>query len=101
MHHEAITCQVEHKELKKEWIVTVVYGMNKIEERERGLFWTYLKEVKNIIGEIPWVALRAINAIQNGNEKIWSTKYDFNSMLEFNQCIEEIDVQEHPNRGFF
>lgn len=57
-----------------------------------------MKQVKNHINGAHWIVLVDFNAIGSSNEKLGSEKVDKTAVTEFNQLIEDLDLEEYGQR---
>ncbi|KAL3534633.1 hypothetical protein ACH5RR_003094 [Cinchona calisaya] len=97
VHQQAITCCIENGS-DMHFIVTVVCGKNKPEERHA--LWSHLVYLKSLITS-PWLILGDFNSIRTVNERLGSSDFDFRAMEEFHQCIHQLDVEEFSGRVFY
>lgn len=96
-HDEATSCIVDDG--NKISVITVVYGRNKAEGRKA--LWHHLLNLKGLVGSSPWVLLGDFNVIRQASERIGSSHVDYGAMDDFNHCLEELDAEEYPGKGFY
>ena len=80
-------------------VITMVYGKNKLEER-RGL-WNHLLTICRAVRNTPWLILGDFNILRYSSERLGSVDFDHGTMEEFNDWINELDIEECPGKDFY
>lgn len=75
--------------------VSCVYGHNSMVDRRR--LWEAMRYVHSIIGDTPWLQLGDFNVVRQMSERL--VGFDCNSALEFNSCLDFIEMDDMPFKG--
>lgn len=79
-------------------VITMVYARNTDERRE---LWGHLNSLEKICTDAPWLILDDFNCIGRRDERIGSDEVNADAMVNFNTCLEEMDMNEYPVTGCF
>lgn len=96
---QALTCELVGLQEQHRFILTIVYGEN--ENEPRRLLWHELNTTKASIGQSPWAIMRDFNIIRYHSEKFGGGYGDAIAIAEFQDCIEQIDVDDCPTKATF
>ncbi|XP_058208349.1 uncharacterized protein LOC131321384 [Rhododendron vialii] len=84
---------------QKTFAISVVYGFNQASARR--ILWDDLRASMGSVGCQPWIVLGDFNAVRWQNEKSNSNSFDNASAGDFNQCIEDIGVEQLNSTGLW
>ncbi|KAH7845111.1 hypothetical protein Vadar_030941 [Vaccinium darrowii] len=68
---------------------------------DRGISWHELRGLHRALSDEPWILLGNFNAVRRVNERSTIDNFDFNAATDFNSCIEDIEVDDIPAKGFW
>ncbi|KAI8556069.1 hypothetical protein RHMOL_Rhmol05G0223900 [Rhododendron molle] len=72
--------------------LSVVYGFNQTGPRKN--LWNELRTRFTFVGGQPWIVIIDFNVVRWQNEKSNSSHFDANATGDFNNCIEDIEMEE-------
>ncbi|KAF7130791.1 hypothetical protein RHSIM_Rhsim10G0198700 [Rhododendron simsii] len=76
-----------------------VYGMN--QPIDRGMLWDELRGLHRALGVEPWILLGDFNVVRKVNEQSIIDNFYFTAAAAFNSCIDDIEVDDLPAKGFW
>lgn len=68
---------------------------------DRGMLWTELRGLHRALGIEPRILLGDFNAVRRVNERSIIDNFDFTATAAFNSCIDDIEVDDLPAKGFW
>lgn len=96
---QQITCRINHVNTLHPFIVTLVYGLNFA--GDRAMTWNELRGLHFSVGSDPWLLIGDFNAVRRLNERSNHDNFDHTAAASFNSCIEDIDIDDLPAKGFW
>lgn len=93
---QAMHFKVVNNHTQKQFVVTVVYGFNTIEERHS--LWEFLLYQASMISEA-WCVMGDFNSILYQKDRIGGTQIKQYEIDDFATCLENCDLQELPFNG--
>ncbi|XP_071689058.1 uncharacterized protein [Rutidosis leptorrhynchoides] len=94
--HSANSCRIMNLQLS--WYGTIVYAKNT--GNARRLLWKELVIQSLITKDKPWVVFGDFNVIRKLDEHTAGGSFLTEDMIEFNDCIESIEVDDLGSTGF-
>lgn len=77
--------------------LSMVYGLNQALSRRN--LWADMRYLGTIIGDNPWIQLGDFNVVRRPNERL--TGFDQAATYDFNDCLESLNMEDMPSRGFW
>ncbi|KAF7124850.1 hypothetical protein RHSIM_Rhsim12G0100000 [Rhododendron simsii] len=83
----------------KSFVISVVYGSNKASSRRQ--LWDDLRLCFGSFGHQPWILVGDFNTVRRHSEKSDSTHFDASSALDFNNCLEDVEMEDLNSKGLW
>ncbi|KAH7833682.1 hypothetical protein Vadar_008721 [Vaccinium darrowii] len=94
---QCIACKVQQPQSPTCFYISVVYGFNRASNRRS--LWSELRTLYGSIGNDAWLMLGDFNSVRTQAERVGSGSFDGLSTLDFNSCLEAIDMEDLASKG--
>ena len=97
MNDQVMHCKIISSEGKEEFFGSFLYAANKHIDRRK--LWDSLKTQNIVVDKKPWFLMGDFNVTLNLNESSFGPSKMTTGMVEFNECIDSIEVQDLSKSG--
>ena len=95
---QMLHCQVNERSKGYQLILTVVYGLNTVEQRKS--LWKEIETLSKGITQ-PWLIVGDFNAIMSDKDRLAGVPVTTNEIKDLGECVREIGVNELQWTGNF
>ncbi|XP_060212045.1 uncharacterized protein LOC132639621 [Lycium barbarum] len=93
---QLIHCLLTNRQDGAEWLLTIVYAYNTIEQRKE--LWETLKEISQTCNK-PWLVCGDFNNVLYTQDRIYGNPVTDAEIRDFTDCIQDVGITELPWKG--